>query len=579
MRLHARPHGKALIVAVLGGLHSVDAAFLPAAGLNQELHVDAAARRRDGPAQGPHVDAAARRRDGPVPGATRMNSLEGGATLSSSKEALQVRSSFTSGRGILGEAVPSGNPRHPFWQFEGHHLSRSRAYICSVVLFLAGILCAAGGIGGGGIYVTLLMVAGKLGVADAVPLSKAIVFFGSISSWVLNSRKLVSWETKRETAIDYNICRLVVPGSLSGTLIGVILNRRLPSWIILAVLSAILVAITISVGWTTVKLHLEEWAQDLEDERVAQEVAKEVVEAARAANAKLRASAVHSYSPQEPKQGAEGWSAGVGGLAVVPPANRPGTSIFEKPRRASGVRRPSMNAPDITKMRNRMLWSDIGLSLGILFIVITFGVFRFHVGECVNAGFVAQSKICNHPVLFWLGQGTLESWMHSSAIPAIRVLTIAVPLCLCVALQCYYARLLVKYEGWHPGDVVVYCVVSMFTGCLSGLVGIGGGLIFSPFFLLSGVHPSVAVATSSTCVIFTSASTSLQYLLTDRIIVSLTLVYGAVSLAASYLGTSFVHFLEERFWGRKSYVSLIVGLGVLVSTVLSIVKLACTRPQ
>ena len=50
----------------------------------------------------------------------------------------------------------------------------------------------------------------------------------------------------------------------------------------------------------------------------------------------------------------------------------------------------------------------------------------------------------------------------------------------------------------------------------AGLVGIGGqeikvaglhgarlcagGLIFSPFFLLMGVDPSVAVATSSTCV-------------------------------------------------------------------------------
>jgi len=214
----------------------------------------------------------------------------------------------------------------------------------------------------------------------------------------------------------------------------------------------------------------------------------------------------------------------------------------------------------------------------MLFIVITAGVLRFHSGECLHAHVAAQSQACSHPALFWLGRGTLESWMQRASVASvIRCCTIVVPLCLCIAVEIYYALLLVRYERWRRWEVVVYCLVAKLTGVLSGLVGIGGGLVFSPFFLVSGVHPSVAVATSSTCVIFTSASTSLQYLLTDRIIISLTLVYGVTSSVASYLGTSFVHFLEERFWGRKSYVSCIVGVGVLISTVLSIIKLSCTR--
>ena len=60
----------------------------------------------------------------------------------------------------------------------------------------AGVLCAAGGIGGGGIYVTVLMVAGGLRVRDAVPLSKSVVFIGSIASLILNLRRLV----------DTNVC-------------------------------------------------------------------------------------------------------------------------------------------------------------------------------------------------------------------------------------------------------------------------------------------------------------------------------------------------------------------------------------
>merc|ERR1719329_1022606 len=129
-------------------------------------------------------------------------------------------------------------------------------------------------------------------------------------------------------------------------------------------------------------------------------------------------------------------------------------------------------------------------------------------------------------------------------------------------------------EGaWPAVDVLKYEGMSVCTGCLAGLVGIGGGLIFSPFFLLMGVEPAVAVATSSTCVIFTSSSTTLQYLLTDRIVMTLAIAYGIVNLAASYLGTSFVHWLQDNYGTRKSYITGIVGVGVAISAGLSLTKL------
>lgn len=156
---------------------------------------------------------------------------------------------------------------------------------------------------------------------------------------------------------------------------------------------------------------------------------------------------------------------------------------------------------------------------------------------------------------------------------ALKVVSFVLPLASCSLVVIYYNWFLITKENWPATESIAYSVMATLTGCLSGLVGIGGGLIFSPFFLVMGVDPSIAVATSSTCVIFTSSSTFFQYFLTDRIILSLTVIYGTLSLVASYAGTSLVHLLQDRGGGRKSYITLIVAIGVFISLILAAVKL------
>jgi len=158
--------------------------------------------------------------------------------------------------------APPPKTAHPMWHFEGFQLRGPQVLVCAVVLFLAGILCSAGGIGGGGVYVTVLMVAGGLDISDAVPLSKGIVFTGSISSLILNLRKSFSTDgQKKASLVDFNICRLVVPASLGGTYLGVFLNRVLPSVVISLTLTCTLLAITIMVFRTTWQQYFEEEAE------------------------------------------------------------------------------------------------------------------------------------------------------------------------------------------------------------------------------------------------------------------------------------------------------------------------------
>jgi len=48
---------------------------------------------------------------------------------------------------------------------------------------------------------------------------------------------------------------------------------------------------------------------------------------------------------------------------------------------------------------------------------------------------------------------------------------------------------------------------------LAGLLGIGGGTILGPLLLEIGLHPVVSTATSNFLVLFTSSSTSIQFIL------------------------------------------------------------------
>jgi uncharacterized membrane protein YfcA len=401
------------------------------------------------------------------------------------------------------------------------------------MLFLAGILCSAGGIGGGGVYVTLLMVVGKLAPRDAVPLSKAIVFLGSLSSLVLNLRRMATASPSAGSAkslIDYSICRVVVPASLLGTLLGVLFNRMAADWVVVSALCGVLSGITIMVTRTAIRQRIEE---NLED-------------------------AAHA-APED---------------SVHLPASvgTPGYGAVE-----------AIQAPAKKRALGNVSPQDAFLALGTLLVVILCGVLRAHAtacaGEIHGPDHRMPRRACHHPINAHFYRNRLEGWMLNGFVAdAIQHTFLVVPIFTCLAVIMHSSHLCIK-EGWTLREVGLYVGMGVTTGILAGLVGIGGGLIFSPFFLVLGVDPHVAVATSSTCVIFTSSSTTLQYFLTDRIISSLAVIYGIANLVASWAGTSFVHFLQDNFQTRKSYITMIVAVGVFLSTVLSVVKLATTHSQ
>jgi len=135
----------------------------------------------------------------------------------------------------------------------------------SVLLFVGGAIAAAGGVGGGGLYVPILILAGGFEPHEAVPLSKVIVFGASLAS-------LTRWRH-----IDLDVAILLEPATLVGAVAGVLLNQLLPP-------RALLPALVCVLGVTSARtlLAILRLSQALARLRCAHEVVREdIVEARR----------------------------------------------------------------------------------------------------------------------------------------------------------------------------------------------------------------------------------------------------------------------------------------------------------
>jgi len=217
----------------------------------------------------------------------------------------------------------------------------------------------------------------------------------------------------------------------------------------------------------------------------------------------------------------------------------------------------------------------------LLLLIICSGALRAHAAACQDdlVGDPTDKfgrDACERPIIKSIFGENLKTWAQPNKPIADFLLygTVFLPATSCLAIVLGYSAYLNRKEQWQMKQIAAYVIMATATGCFAGLVGIGGGLVFSPFILWMSDDPAVAVATSSTLVIFTSSSTTFQYLFTDRITMALTIVYGMVNLAASYVGTSTVHMLDEKS-NRKTCISGIVCLGVIASVTLSVFKL-CT---
>jgi uncharacterized membrane protein YfcA len=119
-----------------------------------------------------------------------------------------------------------------------------------------------------------------------------------------------------------------------------------------------------------------------------------------------------------------------------------------------------------------------------------------------------------------------------------------------------------------PVDMLLIIGLGGAVGFLSGMFGIGGGFILTPFLMFFGIPPAVAVATQSVQLVATSFSSALSHWRAERIDFKMGLYVLIGGLAGSVLGIAIFNELKARgqveLLISLTYVVLLTAVGGLM---------------
>jgi uncharacterized membrane protein YfcA len=119
---------------------------------------------------------------------------------------------------------------------------------------------------------------------------------------------------------------------------------------------------------------------------------------------------------------------------------------------------------------------------------------------------------------------------------------------------------------WSNEIFIKYPLYAFGSGIMAGLLGIGGGLILGPLLLELGLHPLVSTATSNFLVLFTSSSTSIQFILLGMMNLDYGITCTFASTIGSFIGTILIQRLLQKT-KRNSYLIFTLASVLGISTI------------
>eukprot|EP00049_Salpingoeca_infusionum_P016877 m.350948 g.350948 ORF g.350948 m.350948 type:complete len:497 (-) comp16161_c0_seq1:497-1987(-) len=392
-----------------------------------------------------------------------------------------------------------------------------------VLLFVFLALASAGGIGGGGIIIPMLSAVTLFPPYYTIPLSVTSIVGGSIIRFFIQVRQHhPEARVAHRPLIDYNVVLCLLPSALAGTVLGVLLNSVSPGWLVIVCMFIVLTLASVKTLSKGITLYKQEKAQ---------KNGKQAIDAAEA--------------------GEEGAKRDEIELADMPcklPEAEVCTTLSQKDR--------DMEWAAIKESESKFPW---------VYIAITFTQL---------AGLIVLSLVRGYDDFVEVECGRGQYWGVTSSIFVYLMLWAAFGIWYVKRL--HERKLACGYEfvegdiDYSGSKIYKYPVFAIAAGVMAGFLGIGGGMLLGPLLLQLGMVPLVSSATTSFMTLFTSMSSTTQYLVLNRVPAGYGAALFGLAMVSSALG-QFVVLGYVKRTGRNSLIAFILSFIIILSTILLVI--------
>jgi len=487
------------------------------------------------------------------------------------------------------------SPEYNIWQHK-YVLPITPTELIGAFTLLATIaLCNAAGIGGGELVVAILIVFFQFSTKSSAVLSNVCIFIASFCRFVMNLKQ--KNPERNATSVDYDIVTLMLPVVLLGTFIGVQLNIIIPNTILLVILTLLLVFLSVKTSLKARQMFTEETKAKTDgDERLELQENPRIMYASNTItldrldaldfinqNYQLNnMSRKYSGNREALLEDPEFNSSESCDEARYHQQNMNSSQGGNSHKKGTAPSPPDMNLTKfrIEDMKSIMIWSFDGnktrilkrvkkqerthlqitklLPIAILFFLLILVSF---LRDSHKPGVSAAVERCSAEdwtlLLTFIGVGLL--------ITIISVIRLK---------RGYAVKQLVGYVfvlgdiRWEDNTIIQMLFTGLWGGILSGMVGLGGGVIFNPLLLEFGVNPLVSSATGMYMVMLATLSSSILFTMEGRMLYDYAIFFGIFMWVATYIGIKVVDKAIKKY-GRPSILVLILAGVIVLGTIIT----------
>lgn len=420
--------------------------------------------------------------------------------------------------------------------------------------FFVGIgtmIAASGGIGGGGILVPLLILVFDFHPKYAIPLSNFTILGSSITNMALNLYK--RHPDADRPLVDWDLIMIMEPLTMGGAVVGAILSKILPDWILtisLVILLAYTTKTTLDKGISQFNKETQSFEQDKKSVLI-KVIQEEDNEKNSASGSLLRDDEDEDDEDDETNNLASKNKS----TSEIPDELNVELSPLKTPTiEINPELKALLDEEKITPMNRVQL-----ISLMVVVVMIL---------NLVKGGshFPSALGIRCGSYSYWFVTILVFAWVIGISIYCRQEL---------ITKWKLKRRLNYRYAPgdveWNEKNTLIYPSLCFFAGFFAGLFGVGGGIVKGPLMLEMGVNPLVASGTVAVMIMFTSVAATTMFIAFGTLTWDYAIALAVVGLVTTIVGQFGVSYLVEKY-KRVSLVSLSIGAVVALSTVLMAIQ-------